>query len=687
MEFQTSSFLGYSLHHLHDLVIWIGKDGKILNGNASALSYYGYDRESFCALNIYDLDSNFGHAEWDQHWEALKRNGVLTVTVQHRNASGQYLPVEIVDTYQCFEGNEFSLAVIRQIDHRDDRSQRMQLMEFSVDQMRDTTLWIDKEARILYANDAACRNLGYTHDELVKLAIYDIDPHFPKDNWAQHWLDLQQNKSLTFETEQRHKNGRLVPVEVNANLVQGYEEEFNCAFIRDITERKSQQDELVYMANHDALTSLPNRSLMNERLSHSIESARKNQSYVGVLVIDLDKFKLVNDTFGHEAGDELLTIMSKRMLNMLRDRDTVARVGGDEFVIVLDDMSEPAHCALICGKLQEVLSQPVKIGEHDLASAASIGVAVWPNDGDDAVTLLKHADIAMYRAKAAGRGVFKFYEEKMGRALTLQLELINGLERALEHNELELFYQPIFDLNSEVLIGAEALLYWRDPVHGLVSPMSFISAAEESGLILPIGEWVIGEACRQNMKWSQSDKPAFPIAVNLSSREFYSQKILQTVDQALLHSELPPELLRIEVTESSLMDHPQQAIWILNALHEMGLTISIDDFGTGYSSLRYLEKFPIDFIHIDLSFIKDIGVAGYQPIIANTIIGLSHNMGFKVVAEGVETELQRDHLRAEGCDYVQGFLYGNPVPADLFESLYMADDFLEKINARLARTT
>lgn len=674
MNKDSHLFLKHSLNYLDDLIIWIGNDGRMLKGNQSALNFYGYDLDTFVSLSIHDLDTHFQRSAWSQHWGMLKRKKVLSVTVEHQNSLGQYVPVEIVDSYQCFDGEEYSVAVVRPISHRSEHSQRMQLMEFSVDQMVDSALWIDKNAKIIYANDATCLNLGYAHDELTNMAIYDIDPHFPKDAWPAHWKDLQEHKSLTFETEQRHKEGHLVPVEVNANLVKSNEQEFNCAFIRDITDRKYQRAELLYLATHDSLTGLPNRNLLNERVGQSIGMAMRNQSHVGVLLIDLDKFKMVNDNFGHAAGDVMLKTVSQRMQGVLRSCDTVSRLGGDEFVVVLDNIDNPDHCVQVCTKLSEVLGLAISFGEHELEPAASIGVAIWPKDGKDVDTLLKNADIAMYHAKAMGRGRFMFFEDEMSQRVIEQMEIVTGLNRALSHDELLLHFQPVFDLKTEQLLGAEALLRWQDPVHGLIPPNRFISVAEESGLIVPIGEWVIREACKQNMIWLKKGMPVVPIAVNISARQLYDNDIIKTVTGALGESGLPSGMLRIELTESMLMDDPQQVISILNAFREMGLGISIDDFGTGYSSLSYLQKFPVDIIKIDRSFLKDIGTSDDEPVIANAIVSLAHSMGYKVVAEGIETAAQRDHMLGQGCDMVQGFMFGRPVPANIFE------DFFESCN-------
>jgi len=667
MDYGSPRLLEHCLNHMKDLLVWVGHDGRMLHANAAALKFYGYDLESFTRLTIHDLDIHFRRESWPQHWEALKRNRTLTVTVQHRSAGGVFYPVEIVDNYQCVDGHEFSLAVVRPVEHRGDRARRMQLMEFSVDQMTDSALWIAKDARIIFANDATCRNLGYTHDELVKMTAFDIDPNLKPESWPRNWERLRERKTLTFETAHRRKDGRMMPVEVSANLVQVHEQEYNCAFVRDITERKINEAELTRLATHDALTGLPNRNLLNDRIARAILHAKRNKEYAGVMVVDLDKFKFVNDNLGHDAGDELLKEVASRMKSILRASDTVSRLGGDEFVIVLEGVTHPEDCALVGQKLMRIVAEPMILGEVAMAIGASVGIAVYPMNGEDAASLLKNADIAMYQVKSEGRGNFQFYEREMGERASKHLSIVTGLQEALKNDRFILHYQPIFDLKSRRLVAAEALLRWRDPERGLIPPNEFIPVAEESGLIGAMGAWVIEEACRQNSRWQKDGMKVVPISVNLSAYQLRNGEIVDVVRKALTRCALPSSLISFELTESMVMDHPERVTGILKEIQGLGVTLAIDDFGTGYSSLSHLQQFPIDLIKIDRSFVKDISGDAKDAVIANTIIKLAHSLGYKVLAEGVETALQSDYLRDQGCDLVQGFFYGKPVPAEEFE--------------------
>ena len=669
MDYSSPRLLEHCLNHIKDLLIWIGNDGRLLHANAAALKFYGYDLESFTRLTIHDLDVHFRRESWPQHWEALKRNRTLTVTVQHRNAAGVFYPVEIVDNRQCVDGHEFSLAVVRLVEHRDDRAQRMQLMEFSVDQMTDSALWIARDARIIFANDATCRNLGYTHDELVKMTLFDIDPSVTPDAWPREWEKLRKHKTLTFETAHRRKNGRMMPAEVNVNLVQVYEQEYNCVFVRDITERKLHEAELTRLATHDVLTGLPNRNLLNDRIARAILHGKRNKEYAGVMLVDLDKFKIVNDNMGHDAGDELLKEVASRMKSILRASDTVSRLGGDEFVIVLEGVAHPEDCALVGQKLMQILTKPMVLGESVIEIGASVGIAVYPLDGEDAASLMKNADIAMYQVKSEGRGKFQFYEREMGERASKRLSVVTGLQEALKNDRFILHYQPIFDLKSRQLVAAEALLRWQDPERGLIPPNEFIPVAEESGLIGDIGAWVIEEACRQNSQWQKDGMKIVPVSVNLSAYQLRSNEIVDVVRKALTDSALPSRFISVELTESMVMEDPERVIDLLKEMQGLGVKIAIDDFGTGYSSLSYLQQFPIDVIKIDRSFVTDISGDPKDAVIADAIIKLAHGLGHKALAEGVETEVQSDYLQGQGCDLVQGFFYGRPVPAKEFEQV------------------
>lgn len=666
MDYTSSQLLNHCLDHVKDLMIWIGPDGSLAHANATALAFYGYSLEALTQLSIHDLDVHFRRASWPQHWDAIKRNGSLTVTVQHCDAGGKFHAVEIIDNYQCVDDQEFSVALIRLIDHRDERTQRRQMMEFSVDQMTDSAMWIAADARIIFANDATCRSLGYTHDELIKMTVFDINPHLTQHSWPSNWAELKASKTLTFETEHRCKSGRMLPVEVHSNLLTGYDQEYNCAIVRDITERKLHEAELNRLATHDVLTGLPNRTLLNNSIDHAVSRARRDRKFAAVMMLDLDKFKLINDNLGHDAGDLLLKEVAKRMTLMLRATDKVFRLGGDEFVIVLEGVMHPEDCAAVGQKLMEVITEPLVVGEFSMQVGASVGIAVYPSDGDDAIELMKNADIAMYQAKSEGRGKFQFYAQEMGARVSKHLAVVTGLQEALKKNQFVLHYQPIFDLNSGLLVAAEALVRWLDPERGLIPPNDFIPVAEDSGLIGAIGTWVIRETCRQSNQWRQDGLRAVSVAVNLSAYQLRNDEVVDVVRRAMAHSELPAHSISIELTESMVMEDPERVISILQEIKGLGVTISIDDFGTGYSSLSYLRHFPIDVIKIDRSFVKDIGDDPKEAVIANAIIQLAHSLGCRVLAEGVETKAQGDYLRAQGCDLVQGFYFGRPVPANDF---------------------
>lgn len=669
MNFNENKHLEICINHIKDMMVWIGGDGRLLHANAPALDFYGFDLESFTQLTIHDIDTNFPREAWPQHWESLKRNKSLTVTVQHREKSGLCYTVEIVDNYQNIDGNEFSVCVIRTIDHRKDRDRRLQFMEFSVDSMLDSALWIDQEGSIIFANDATCRNLDYAHDELTTMSIYDIDSGFTNKTWPMEWERLKKNKITTFETEHRRKDGYMVPVEVNLNYLKVYEQEISCAFVRDITERKLHEQQLLHIATHDSLTGLPNRACLYDRASHAVLNAKRDNTHTAVILVDLDRFKFVNDNLGHDAGDEMLRVLSNRMACLLRESDTVARLGGDEFVILLDSIKRPDDCALVGEKLLQTILEPLIYGEELLHPGASVGIAVYPEDGGDVTSLLKSADIAMYQSKREGGNQYHFYKREMGERIARHIAIVNGLQLALKEGHFVLHYQPIFDMKTKQLVSAEALLRWQDPERGLIPPLEFIPEAEESELIVPIGSWVLEETCRQNSRWMKEGLNIVPIAVNLSARQMDTDDIVTVVKQSLKNNELPPEYISLELTESMVMNDPDTVIKIINQFQGMGVHVAIDDFGTGYSSLNYLQHFSIDAIKIDRSFVKDISGKDEDAVIANAIISLAHGLGCRVLAEGVENSTQYDYLRDRGCDLVQGFLFSKPVTAEEFERI------------------
>ena len=427
-------------------------------------------------------------------------------------------------------------------------------------------------------------------------------------------------------------------------------------------ERKRYQQQLEHQANYDALTGLPNRNLLHDRLRQSVYSQRQPRA-IAVVFMDLDHFKYVNDSLGHSTGDLLLKAMGERLRSVLREGDTVGRVGGDEFVLILNDQSNEEIIYRAMQRISAKVSEPLTIDGKELHVTCSAGISIYPQDGRDVDTLLKNADAAMYRAKEHGRSNFQFYTSEMNERVSERLALESALRRALERNELTLHYQEKVSLKTGQIVGAEALVRWLHPEWGLVRPARFIPLAEETGLIVSIGEWVLREACRQAREWLDAGLAPGVVSVNLSLRQFKQEGLVRMVSRILEETRLDPAHLEMELTESMVMGNVDAAIAVLQGLKQLGVALSVDDFGTGYSSLSYLKDLPIDTLKIDRSFVRDIGAGAEadEGILAQAIISLGHALHLKVIAEGVETDAQMRFLRRHGCDEVQGFFYGEPV--------------------------
>jgi diguanylate cyclase (GGDEF)-like protein len=434
-------------------------------------------------------------------------------------------------------------------------------------------------------------------------------------------------------------------------------------------ERKRYQEQLEYQANYDALTGLPNRNLLHDRLRQSVYAQRFVRS-IGVVFLDIDHFKFVNDSLGHNTGDKLLQKVAERLLESVRDGDTVARLGGDEFILILNDQTGQEVIYRAMQRIISNITEPVEIDGQELLVTASAGISLYPQDGPDVETLLKNADAAMYRAKEKGRNNFQFYTAEMNRQVNERLKMESSLRRALERNELELYYQPRIRVADGALVGCEALLRWQHPELGLTLPERFIGLAEETGLIIPIGEWVIRTACARAHTWQNNGAAPVSVSVNLSMRQFRQEALSNAIDDALRVSGLDPRLLEMELTESLVMQDTEAAIRVLERLREIGVKLSVDDFGTGHSSLSYLTRLPISALKIDQSFVQAIKGTGEsdEGIVAQAIISLGHNLNLKVVGEGVETAVQFDFLKRHSCDEIQGYYFGRPMPAAEFES-------------------
>ena len=439
----------------------------------------------------------------------------------------------------------------------------------------------------------------------------------------------------------------------------------NAGLEAEIAERRLADQRVVHMAHHDALTGLPNRTLLADRVGQAIARAHRSGGKLAVLFLDLDRFKNVNDSFGHAVGDMLLTAVSARLTASRREEDTVARLGGDEFIVSIPDVSDAAEAEAAAARILSDLAKPFTINGHQLHADVSIGISLYPRDGDTAETLMRNADTAMYHAKESGRGNYQFFSAQLTERVSRRLSTETNLRRALERGEFSVHYQPLMNLASGRVDGAEALLRWPQQDERLVSPVEFIPIAEETGLIVPLGEWVLLEACAQAQAW-QALHPGLRIAVNLSARQFRQKNLIGMIEQVLGESRLHPSLLELELTEGMLMHNVEEATHILARLDEIGVRLAIDDFGTGYSSLSYLKRFPIHTLKIDRSFVRDISTDPDDAAIVTAIVAMARSLNLRVTAEGVETEEQAAFLRSLTCDQAQGFHFGRPMPAAEF---------------------
>ena len=535
--------------------------------------------------------------------------------------------------------------------------------------MRDAVIIADLSRTIIDANQPALRTIfGYETDEILcrsTAMLYAGPDQFElTGREAFNRQDLATGKTL--ETRFRRKSGEVFHGEVSALKLRDDRGSpvGNIGVIRDITERKRYEEQLTHLATHDELTGLANRTLLLDRLEQSLHYAHRSRRLLAVLLLDLDRFKVINDSLGHDFGDKLLCAVGQRLQQIVREADTVARLGGDEFVILLAEVAEVEDVGLVAAKILRVLAEPHRLDGREITLTASLGISLYPKDCDNGPTLIRNADMAMYRAKNNKRSSFAFYSPEMNQRIIETLELEGSLRQALEREEFRLHYQPKVDLTNGRIIGCEALVRWRHPQRGMVSPSDFIPLAEDTGVIIPLGTWVLQEASRQAKGWQAQGLQDLSVAVNISRRQFREPDFVDIVERILRESGLAPHLLELEITESVAMENVDTAIMTWNDLKSLGVSLSIDDFGTGYSSLSYLKQFPIHSLKIDRAFVRDIASDPNDAAIATSVIALAHTMDLEVVGEGIETEEQLRFLRERGCDMGQGYLFSRPLPAE-----------------------
>jgi len=657
------------------------------SANHATLRLFGAaSKEQFVALKFGDLaperqpDGRLSAEKALEMFSKAMAEGSHTFEWEHRRLDGKTFFAHILLTRLDAGGVRSLQATVRDItsQHRAQLALRYesQKNEMLLRTASDGVHILDESGRLTLMSDSFCRMLGYTREEMLGMHVSQWDAKWSDTELRERIAQLLENGSA-FETMHRRKDGTLIDVEVNAGRINIDGATMLHCSSRNITERKLAEKSIMHHANFDALTKLPNRSLFRDRLEQEVKKSHRSGWPMALMLIDLDRFKEVNDTLGHDMGDTLLIEASRRVSECVRETDTVARLGGDEFTVILSELDDTKDVDYVVRKIIRRLAAPFQLGEHQVFISASVGITLYPHDSTDIEALLKNADQAMYQAKNQGRNRFCFFTAALQEAAQKRMRLINDLRNALDGHQFQVYYQPIVELATGSIHKAEALIRWHHPAQGLISPGEFIPLAEETGMIVEIGDWVFRQAMLQCRRWRASHHAGFQISVNRSPAQFHHDVSRSKEWIRYLRSlDLPGHGLVIEITEGLLLNVEGSIQEKLLAFRDAGVQVAIDDFGTGYSSLSYLNKLDIDYLKIDQSFVRNLGKSASDLALCEAIIIMAHKLGLKTIAEGVSTEAQRDMLAAAGCDYVQGFLYSKPVTAEEFEKLFQVTTVL-----------
>jgi diguanylate cyclase (GGDEF)-like protein/PAS domain S-box-containing protein len=659
----------------------VSVDGRYMLVNKRFCDILGYSAEELLQKTIWEIS----HPE-DRELTVHQRKRLFAGEIDTFSVEKRYLRKDgstvwanlVVSLVRNAAGNpEHSLAAYEDITQRKLVEEAMKESESRhravIENAAEGIIIHDASGHIVSANSSAERILGRHKDQLIGKSLADLEFDAVREDGTP-WPAEMRPVAVTLRTGQpqsdvvighRRPDGSLTWLSMNVRSLGGSEGHPRSGVVvsfTDITERRSFEEKLTYLAQNDALTGLPNRALLLDRLGQAITRATRKATLVGVMLVDLDRFKEINDSLGHSAGDAVLKEVAGRIRRALRDSDTVARLGGDEFCVVLEDCESHEKLAVAAAKLRHVLDDPIASEDREMFTAASIGLAVYPHDGDSVEDLIKHADIAMYDAKREGGNAYRFYSRESHSEPANQIGLGTALRRAVDRNELVVHYQPQIDIESGRPVGVEALLHWKHPELGMLPPKQFIHIAEDTGLIVPIGEWVLKTACAEAKAWQQAGLPQLSVAVNLSARQFRDAQLAGKVAATLAATGLSPRFLELEITESVIMSETGHTINVLTQLAHLGVRVSIDDFGTGYSSLAYLKRFPVHKLKIDRTFVRDIHSDRDDAAIVQAIITLAKTLNLGVVAEGVETSEQLAFLANLGCDQYQGFYFSSALP-------------------------
>jgi len=662
----------------HEIYVFDSRSLLFTQVNYGALNNLGYSIEEIQQKTPYDIKPEYSKETFIEFLQPLYRgeqDALIFETVHRRKDRTDY-NVEIRLQLYTNEQPPVFIAMAQDITERRQAESRARTLSMALQQAADTVIVTDTMGIIEYVNPAFEETTGYSREEVTGKtpAIVRSGKH-DRDFYRNMWEIISSGEVYRDVFINRRKDGDIyyeemtvTPIKDTSGKIVNY-----ISTGKDISERIESQERLHYLAHHDVLTDLPNRMLFLERLSHALTHAQRSDKTCAVLFLDLDRFKKINDTMGHDIGDRLLQTVGERLKNVVRDGDTIARLGGDEFTVLLEGITSPEDVGSISRKILKELSRPFSINHQQLYTSTSIGISLFPTDGTDANTLLKNADAAMYRAKDYGRNNYQFYSADLGAKALEHFTLEAGLRNALKREEFVLYFQPQLEIQSGDFVGVEALIRWNHPELGLVSPAEFIPLLEDTGLIVPAGKWILETACKQVKAWQDAGIEVGRLAVNISSRQLEDPNFVLTVEGVLKEIGFDPAKLELEITESLLMSHAVQTVQAIRMLNSKGVRLAIDDFGTGYSSLSYLKRFPIDTLKIDQSFVRDITTDMEDAAIVKAILAMSHSLGIEVVAEGVETREQESFLQAHGCDFVQGYLYARPAPSVEIEALFSGD--------------
>ncbi|MCU7922137.1 MAG: EAL domain-containing protein [Candidatus Thiodiazotropha sp. (ex Dulcina madagascariensis)] len=610
----------------------------------------------------------------DAQIKSLRNHNSQPYEAALRRADGVIIQVEALVSPVEHEGAPATQLVFTDVTQRKESDAKLQQAVQIIEHTMEGVLITDQQGNINSVNPAFTEITGYSEQEIIKQhPRILISGRHPPEFFDELWSKVRRTGSWRGEVWYQRKNGEVYPVWMTISCVHDKHERVihYVAVFSDITSIKQTQSQLEHLAHHDSLTNLPNRLLFEDRLEHAIAQAKRQKRQLAVLFLDLDRFKNINDSLGHAMGDELLKEVAKRLQNILRDDDTAARLGGDEFTVLVENIEDPSQAAMVASKIQEKFKAPFKIAGRELHVTTSIGISIFPDDGNDVADLTKNADAAMYQAKEQGRNNYRYYTSELTRSAFERLLLETELRSALKQNQLLLYYQPQISLKNGEMTGAEAVLRWHHPRLGIIPPARFIPLAEESGLIHDIGNWVLEQACAQTRYLSKQRLFQGRMAINLSVRQIMQTDLILRFEQIIAESGCPPDMLQLEVTEGIFMGQMKHSVPVLDVFKKLGVSIAIDDFGTGYSSLSYLKQLPIDKLKIDRSFIRDMPHDSDAVAITQAIVSLGKNLGLRITAEGIETMAQQSLLQKMGCQEGQGYLYSPPVPAETFEEMLL----------------